>query len=719
MGLGTCGSDRPPWAQGWHPMHLWTSEGCSAELAVRGASSLLVCGPPPGPGAQMAELSSAVEISSGNVERIQQEFFTCCRSRSPEVTLSSSGLVQHFFSLAEAEQRRIGGHPLGDPDKQVIALRAMQTIQEMDLTGNGRVGLPEWVHHCLLKQAVLPCLQAAAHIDSLLREVLKQRPGILMDLQHIFSSADPTNAGVLTFEDVVECYRQKLWHFCPSKRQGIITDDEMATRDPKALAREIVDAMDLDGTDHISYAEFMVYCLGRRRQEVTLHIYDLSKGTASAVAPWLLGMELEGVWHTGVTVFSKEYYFGGDIFFDEPAETAFGDPVKKLPMGTTLYRQDELHNFIVDELRPLFNREVYDVCTNNCNHFADTLVQWLTGRHVPAEVLLQPESLIGLPAVQALKPLLNRWVGNLEGTAKRMGDNPSKSEEDPGLDSQLKSAQRRPAPEPGTLVSIATSSGQQVLGIVCPPLAPSLASGKRGRSKSQHKEDSIWVHYLAVAYRAPSRGTKAGLRTERVPLSRIKSTRLESTQSEQLYHSALRVIAVSASPMFALMPKGSGMTMGGATRGLQPTVWQSPSSMSVAEEIVPRMLTCEDSPCTPEWTSSRKLDFQEEVSPPADSITPRKNLLGAATPLGGKEDLSVPVEARILVNFQPLHCRGSPAPRASSEKRSMGSPSPGTMVVDLHRRRRDGSPKEQEKRSVPASTARWNPRPNRCVVANL
>lgn len=41
-------------------------------------------------------------------------------------------------------------------------------------------------------------------------------------------------------------------------------------------------------------------------QEVFLHVYDLTNGMARVMAPMILGIDLDGIWHTGVVVFGKE-----------------------------------------------------------------------------------------------------------------------------------------------------------------------------------------------------------------------------------------------------------------------------------------------------------------------------------------------------------------------------------------------------------------------------
>jgi hypothetical protein len=47
--------------------------------------------------------------------------------------------------------------------------------------------------------------------------------------------------------------------------------------------------------------------------QVILHVYDLSHGMASSFSPFFLGMKIDGIWHTGLFVFGREYYFGGGI----------------------------------------------------------------------------------------------------------------------------------------------------------------------------------------------------------------------------------------------------------------------------------------------------------------------------------------------------------------------------------------------------------------------
>ena len=47
--------------------------------------------------------------------------------------------------------------------------------------------------------------------------------------------------------------------------------------------------------------------------EFLLEVYDQSHGMATAMSQAILGMRIDGIWHTGVVIFNKEYYFGGGI----------------------------------------------------------------------------------------------------------------------------------------------------------------------------------------------------------------------------------------------------------------------------------------------------------------------------------------------------------------------------------------------------------------------
>ena len=105
--------------------------------------------------------------------------------------------------------------------------------------------------------------------------------------------------------------------------------------------------------------------------EVLLARYDLSKGM-SAVAGPLLGMPLEGIWHTSIIVYDTEYAFFGNagIMRFPPYTTQFGQPLRTQVMGTTRKSQDQLEEWNLEQRHnENFGPDSYNILVNNCNHF--------------------------------------------------------------------------------------------------------------------------------------------------------------------------------------------------------------------------------------------------------------------------------------------------------------------------------------------------------------
>ena len=87
--------------------------------------------------------------------------------------------------------------------------------------------------------------------------------------------------------------------------------------------------------------------------DVSLNLYDLSQGLARSMSQQLLGIQLEGIWHSGIVVFGREFFFGGGIFSDGPERTPYGNPDKRLQLGTTHKTAAEFEAFL-DSIRPRF-----------------------------------------------------------------------------------------------------------------------------------------------------------------------------------------------------------------------------------------------------------------------------------------------------------------------------------------------------------------------------
>ncbi|KAK3279888.1 hypothetical protein CYMTET_12246 [Cymbomonas tetramitiformis] len=151
---------------------------------------------------------------------------------------------------------------------------------------------------------------------------------------------------------------------------------------------------------------------------VVLHIYDLSQGMAKALSMPLLGKQIDGVWHTAIVVYGREYFFGGGIQSARPSSTAYGKPIEIVQMGTTHIPLDLMTDFLRD-LEPRFNMNTYSLLSNNCNNFSEELAQFLTGSSIPAHITGLPADVLETPLGAMLGPMLSQFESQM-----RSGGNP-------------------------------------------------------------------------------------------------------------------------------------------------------------------------------------------------------------------------------------------------------------------------------------------------------
>ncbi|CAK0798749.1 unnamed protein product, partial [Prorocentrum cordatum] len=298
--------------------------------------------------------------------------------------------------------------------------------------------------------------------------------------------------------------------------------------------------MSLDGDNKVTYAEFMAYCAGRRKSEVLLYMYDLTNGVAKPLSPWIVGDVLEGVWHTGVVVYGKEYYYSKDTVYANPGETSFGVPDRIVHLGSTLWRQDELHEHVSRELKPVFQRETYDVVRNNCNHFSDRVCMFLVRKHVPEEVLRQPDRLLQSNSVSMLRPALNWYLrdriverdsSELPPGKKRLGAedhlspgqfvrvHPAEGEACPEL-AQVCLPPAKPhweaatpaAPAPAGLSLAACGAGSLLWGT---------CGLGQGSADAADGDPLVWVKFFDANWEGTPPSRRARVRTEQVPRSRL------------------------------------------------------------------------------------------------------------------------------------------------------------------------------------------------------
>ena len=148
------------------------------------------------------------------------------------------------------------------------------------------------------------------------------------------------------------------------------------------------------------------------KYKVMLYQYDLTQGLARSLSRGFIGKQIEGVWHTAVCVYGKEYFYGGGICIGEPKKTPYGYPVKEIEFGYTNKTKEEFQSFI-QSINSQFTINTYDVLNHNCNHFTDAALYYLCGKHLPNSILKQHEEILNTPMGQMIRPYLeNMSRGN-------------------------------------------------------------------------------------------------------------------------------------------------------------------------------------------------------------------------------------------------------------------------------------------------------------------
>lgn len=129
---------------------------------------------------------------------------------------------------------------------------------------------------------------------------------------------------------------------------------------------------------------------------------------ARQISQGLLGQRIDGIWHTGIVVFGNEYYFGGGIQCLRAGVFAASQnmqPVEVIDLGLTSRTQQELEAFL-RSVSDRFTMQTYDLLTNNCNNFSDTVAKFLLDRGIPEYIVNLPQIALSTPMGQMLRPML-------------------------------------------------------------------------------------------------------------------------------------------------------------------------------------------------------------------------------------------------------------------------------------------------------------------------
>ncbi|XP_061377197.1 uncharacterized protein LOC116770986 isoform X1 [Danaus plexippus] len=146
-------------------------------------------------------------------------------------------------------------------------------------------------------------------------------------------------------------------------------------------------------------------------EPVDLYIYDLTKGLASLLSPTILGRQVEGVWHTAVVVFGREYFYGGGgVTSCAPGSTQLGAPYQVERLGTTYVPFPVFQEYIQGLATSSYTGQEYRLLEHNCNHFSDEVAQFVCGARVPKHIVSQAERDLPPPLRVALQAALDHLV---------------------------------------------------------------------------------------------------------------------------------------------------------------------------------------------------------------------------------------------------------------------------------------------------------------------
>ncbi|RZF48892.1 hypothetical protein LSTR_LSTR003272 [Laodelphax striatellus] len=192
---------------------------------------------------------------------------------------------------------------------------------------------------------------------------------------------------------------------------------------------------------------------------VTLYIYDLSKGLATAISPFLLDEEpngtntpglaenkmnsscetednknencevVEGIWHTSIVIYGKEHFFGSDgISICDPGGTALGEPQRTVDLGVTYIPRAVFEDYLEGLRTSTFRGDQYSLFKHNCNNFSNELSQFLVGQQIPQYILNLPEHILaklsGSGFGQQLNGILSNLSASIQPTNGRREDSP-------------------------------------------------------------------------------------------------------------------------------------------------------------------------------------------------------------------------------------------------------------------------------------------------------
>eukprot|EP00927_Polykrikos_kofoidii_P009788 TRINITY_DN14102_c0_g2_i1.p1 TRINITY_DN14102_c0_g2~~TRINITY_DN14102_c0_g2_i1.p1 ORF type:complete len:492 (+),score=81.10 TRINITY_DN14102_c0_g2_i1:108-1583(+) len=311
---------------------------------------------------------------------------------------------------------------LSDSDIRVIEKSAKLYMSTLDMTHDGFISYEEFALFMLgacEKRGQLKDMRTKLH------EAMSECPEKLSRVIKAFRALDVDGSGYV---------RKNVLFDHMGELAELLGGDASAGA---AAATELFEEADVSEDGQLALWEVIAHSLGRRKAPVELLLYDLSDGVVQRFSGVLLGQQFEAIYHSSILVFGKEYWYGGKVFTNNPpCRKTFGEPLssskqfdlrpsanckglRTVHLGYTLATKDEWEKYVKQTLCRSYYPGSYDVITRNCNMFSNECVMFLTGGHIPNQILEQPELMMQTATARLLRPWLNKWLGGWgEGSTK-------------------------------------------------------------------------------------------------------------------------------------------------------------------------------------------------------------------------------------------------------------------------------------------------------------
>jgi len=140
--------------------------------------------------------------------------------------------------------------------------------------------------------------------------------------------------------------------------------------------------------------------MDEEKYPVEVYLYDLGQGLAKLGGNPAFGQSLEGVWHSGLVAYGREYFFTQEgIASVVPGSTGLGDPDRIENLGDTQLPYSVFLDYLLTLGENKFKAGSWDLVNLNSNSFSDELSQFICGQGLPKYILELPPDMRTTPEI--------------------------------------------------------------------------------------------------------------------------------------------------------------------------------------------------------------------------------------------------------------------------------------------------------------------------------